>query len=103
MTRLNILTAGLLAVTLATPVMAQEVISEPGPFAQNYPDSDYMTGGYGARMTPGPRYYYRHNHYYGPGPAIGVVGVPVAPGVAITVAPFDDGYGPYAYYTGPDY
>ena len=57
MTRLNILTAGLLAATLATPVMAQEVLPEPGPIAQNYPDSDYITGGCGARMTPGPRYY----------------------------------------------
>jgi hypothetical protein len=45
MTRLNILTAGLLAATLATPVMAQEVIPEPGPIAQNYPDADYITGG----------------------------------------------------------
>jgi hypothetical protein len=103
MTRLSILTAGLLAATLATPVMAQEVNSEPGPIAQNYPDSDYMTGGYGARMTPGPGYYYRHYRYYGPGPAIGVIGVPIEPGAAIAVVPYDGGYGPYAYYNGTAY
>jgi hypothetical protein len=103
MTRLNLLTAGLLAATLATPAMAQEAIPEPGPIAQNYPDSNYLTGGYGARMTPGPRYYYRHSHSYGPGPVIGFVGGPVVAGPVIVVAPFDDGYGPYAYYHGPDY
>jgi hypothetical protein len=96
MRRLNLLTAGLVAAVLATPVMAQEATQEPGPMAQNYPDADYLIGGYGHRFTPGPRYYYCHNRYVGPGPAGWAVGP-----AAIGTAPF--GYGSYAYYDGPDY
>jgi hypothetical protein len=107
MTKLTILTAGLLAAMLATPAMAQEAIQEPGPMAQNYPDVDYLTGGYGVRATPPPRYYYRHR-YYGPAPgpaglAAGVVGGAVGTAAAIAAAPFQGGYSSYGYYEGPDY
>jgi hypothetical protein len=95
MPRLTLLTAGFLAAILATPVAAQEATQEPGAMAQHYPQVDYLTGGYGHRFTPGPRYYYRHR-YYGPGPAAWAVG-PVGAGLAIAAAPFG-GYGPYAYY-----
>jgi hypothetical protein len=95
MPRLTLLTAGFLAAILATPVMAQEATQEPGAMAQHYPHVDYLTGGYGHRFTPGPRYYYRHR-YYGPGPAELAAGA-VVTGLAIAAAPFG-GYGPYAYY-----
>ena len=106
MTRLSILTAGVVAAMLVTPVMAQEAIQEPGVMAQNFPDSDYLTGGYGVHASPGPRYYYRHHyyygHFYGPGPAGLAAGV-VGGAIGIAAAPLDDGYGPYAYYYGPAY
>ncbi len=76
---------------------------------QHYPNVDYLTGGYGARAIPGPRYCYRHN-YYGPGPAglaAGVVSGAVGTAAAIAAAPLGGygayGYGPYAYYDGPVY
>ena len=90
------LTASLLAVILATPVAAQEATQEPGAMAQHYPQVDYLTGGYGHRFTPGPRYYYYRHRYFGPGPAAWAVG-PVGAGLAIAGAPFG-GYGRYAYY-----
>jgi hypothetical protein len=104
MTRFSVVTAGVVATMLATPVMAQEAIQEPGPMAQNFPDSDYLTGGYGVHASPGPRYYYWRHHYYGPGPAGLPAGVVVgAVGPAIATVPLGDGYGPYAYYYGPPY
>jgi hypothetical protein len=33
-----------------TPVMAQETMEEPGTIGFNYPNSRYMTGGYGVRL-----------------------------------------------------
>jgi hypothetical protein len=103
MIRFSIVTAGVVAAMLATPVIAQEAIQEPGPMAQNFPDSDYLTGGYGVHASPGPGYYYwRRHHYYGPGLPAGVVVGPVGP-AAIATVPFDGGYGPYAYYYGPPY
>jgi hypothetical protein len=83
MTRLAILSAGFIAaMALITPTMAQEATQEPGAFGFNYPDTRYLTGGYGVRATPGPRYYYYRDAYggpgyYGPGP------VGFAPGVVI--------------------
>jgi hypothetical protein len=48
-----------------------EATQEPGAFGFNYPDSRYMTGGYGVRAAPGPGFYYSH-------PAPGAMyGVPV--------------------------
>jgi hypothetical protein len=60
---LKTLAAGFIAATamLATPAMAGwEATQEPGVVGFNYPDSHYMTGGYGSRSTPGPRFYFRH-------------------------------------------
>jgi hypothetical protein len=98
MTKSRILSAGFVAATLVTPVMAQEATQEPGMMARYYPNVDYLTGGYGHRMTPGPRYYYRYRHYGLGTPDIGGV---VVPAPAIVAAPY--GYGSYAYYGGPEY
>ena len=94
MTKLNILHAGIAAVAMLTaPAMAQKAIQEPGPMAQHYPNSDYLTGGWGVRASPGPGYYYRRYYgpivrYYGPpvdyyGPAVGFYGPPVGYGPAV--------------------
>ena len=100
MTKSRILSAGFVAATLVTPVMAQEATQEPGMMAKSYPNVDYLTGGYGHRMTPGPRYYYRYRHYGLGTPDIGVGGgVGAAP--PIVAAPY--GYGAYAYYGGLQY
>jgi hypothetical protein len=74
------LSLGLVAAAmLATPAMAQEVNQEPGVVGFNYPASNYLTGGYGVRATPGPGYYYRNQIQ--PGPRVG----------AFATAPWDDG------------
>ena len=66
----KILLAGFIgAAMLAGPAMAQEVTQEPGPMAFNYPDSHYMTGGYGVHASPRPGFYYRHR-FVGPGTAL---------------------------------
>jgi hypothetical protein len=67
---------------------------------QHYPNSNYLTGGYGVRATPRPGYYYRRD-FYGPGPAglaPVIVGGPIGT-AAIVVVPVDA----YAYYGGPAY
>src|SRR6185312_13616197 len=52
MTMLKLLgAAAVLSTALATPLMAQEVVQEPGATGFNYPNSHYLTGGYGQR-TP---------------------------------------------------
>ena len=92
---------------LATPLMAQEATQEPGMIGFNYPNSRYLTGGYGVRTPYNtgryPRMpYYRHvYYYYGPGPvgvAAGVVGGAVGTAAAIAVAPFAPYDDSYAYY-----
>ena len=94
MTKRNILHAGISGVAMLTaPAMAQQAIQEPGPMAQYYPNSDYLTGGWGVRASPGPGYYYRRYYgpivrYYGPpvdyyGPAVGFYGPPVGYGPAV--------------------
>ena len=87
MTKATFLFAGLIAAAaLTTPVLAQEATQEPGVMGYNYPNSRYLTGGYGARFTPGPGYYYRNQyHAY---PRVG----------AFATAPWDDSY---AYYGEP--
>ena len=101
--------AAILATALATPAMSQEATQEPGMIGFNYPNSDYLRGGYGVRLPSrydhsyyGPRVYYGPR-YYGPAYVGGPVGV--AAGVigaagAIAGAPYVDSY---AYDDGPGY
>lgn len=59
MIRMKFLAAGLLSVAmLATPAIAQEATQEPGVMGYNYPNTRYLTGGYGARFTPRAFDYY---------------------------------------------
>ena len=62
MTRLKLATAAVVATAaFATPAMAGwEATQEPGAVGFNYPDSHYLTGGYGVRASPGPGFYFRH-------------------------------------------
>ena len=93
--------AATVSAVLATPVMAQEATQEPGMIGFNYPNSRYLTGGYGVRTPYNtgryPRLpYYRHV-YYEPGP-VGVVGGVVGTAAAIAAAPFVPVEDSYAYY-----
>ena len=99
MTKLKLLgAAAVLSTALATPALAQEVISEPGTIGFNYPNSDYITGGYGTRLPYNtgryPRMPYGGYVTYGVAPPVGVV-IGRAPVVVAPVAP--DPYGAYAY------
>jgi hypothetical protein len=72
MTRLKLLgAAAILSTALATPLMAQEATQEPGAIGFNYPNSNYLTGGYGVH-TPYNTGRYPRLHpgyaYYGGGP-----------------------------------
>jgi hypothetical protein len=97
--------AAVISTVLATPLMAQEATQEPGMIGYNYPNSHYLTGGYGVRT---PYNTGRYPHMFPPGvyvPApVGVaVGGPVAigvgpVGVAVAPSPYDS----FAYY-GPDW
>jgi hypothetical protein len=84
MTNFKKLSLGLVAATmLATPAMAQVVYQEPGVMGY-YPNSAYVTGGYGVRVAPGPGYYYGSRFH--PVPRVG----------AFATAPWsDDSY--YGY------
>ena len=74
------LSLGLVAATiLATPVMAQGVKQELGVPGFYYPNSRYLTGGYGVRATPRPGYYYGNRFH--PAPRVG----------AFATAPWNDG------------
>ena len=73
--------AAMLAAAVATPAMAQEATQEPGMIGYTYPNSHYLTGGYGVR-TPyntgryprlrgdytyvGPGYYVAPGYVVGP-------------------------------------
>jgi hypothetical protein len=103
MTKLTLLgAAAILATALATPAMAQEATQEPGMIGFNYPNSNYLRGGYGVRtpsrmiiattMGYGPRV------YYGPGPLGLRPAVAVGTAAAIAGAPYRNSYG---YYEGP--
>jgi hypothetical protein len=94
--------AAVLSTALATPLMAQEATQEPGMIGFTYPNSNYLTGGYGVR-TP-----YNTGRYPRMFPAARVVaygpvgftaGVAIGP-PAVAVAPYDS-YGYYGY--GPPY
>jgi hypothetical protein len=103
MTKLKLLGAAVvLSTAFATPLMAQEVTQEPGMIGFNYPNSRYLTGGYGVHLPynsgrfavmPGYGYY---GPGYGPGPAYAP-----SPGVAVGVGPVGvavgSPYGAYAY------
>ena len=61
MTKLTLLgAAAILATALATPAMAQEATQEPGMIGFNYPNSDYLRGGYGVRTPSRHDYSYYH-------------------------------------------
>jgi hypothetical protein len=101
MTKLKFLgAAAVLSTALATPVLAQEAIQEPGTIGFNYPNSDYITGGYGTRLP-----YNTGRHPLMPYGGYVTYGYDVAPaGVLIgrapvVVAPVAPGpyYGAYAY------
>jgi opacity protein-like surface antigen len=99
MTKLKLLgAAAVLATALATPVMAQEATQEPGMIGFNYPNSDYMTGGYGVRLPHNSgRYPRMPGGYVAYEYDVGPVGVAIAPAPVI-VAPVGPGpYGAYAY------
>jgi len=88
MMKLKLLGAAILSTVLATPLMAQEATQEPGAIGFNYPNSNYLRGGYGVRT---PSYGYRYcSAYYGPRAYYGG---------PVVVAP----YGSYAYDEGPGY
>jgi hypothetical protein len=100
MTKMKLLgAAAVLSTALATPVLAQEATQEPGMIGFNYPNSNYLTGGYGVRLPYNtgrfPRMPYGGyvTYDYGAGPAGVVVGP--APVVVAPVVP--DPYGAYAY------
>ena len=104
--------AAILATALATPAMSQEATQEPGMIGFNYPNSNYLRGGYGVRLPSrhdysyyGPRVHYGPRVYYGPGyygsgPVGLAAGVAAGTAAAIAGAPYVDSY---AYYDGPGY
>jgi hypothetical protein len=51
--------AAILATAIASPVLAQQVISEPGYCAQFYPNSNCQNKGYGNPYTGSSGYYQR--------------------------------------------
>jgi hypothetical protein len=80
------LSLGLVAATmLATPAMAQVAYQEPGVMSY-YPNSAYVTGGYGARTATPPGYYYGNRFH--PAPRVG----------AFATAPWDEGSSTYGSY-----
>ena len=85
--------AVVLSAACAAPVIAQEATQEPGMIGFNYPNSHYMTGGYGVhtpyntgkypRLRGGDYVYVGPGYagpYYAPGVGVGPVGVAVGPG-----------------------
>ena len=110
MTKLTLLAAAaVVATALATPAMSQEATQEPGMIGFNYPNSDYLRGGYGVRLPSrydhsyyGPRVYYGPR-YYGPaydGGPVGVAAGEIGAAGALAGAPYVDSY---AYDDGPGY
>jgi len=78
MTKLTLAAGFVATAMLISPAMAQEATQEPGAMGYNYPDSNYLTGGYGHKFSPRPGFYYRHQPY-GPGamidaPVVGTYG-----------------------------
>ena len=104
MTKLKLLgAAAILSTAFATPLTAQEATQEPGMVGFNYPNADYLRGGYGVHL---PSHGRRLNHvYYAPrvydfgpvGLAADVVGGAIGTAGVIATAPL--GYDSYAYYS----
>jgi len=95
MTKLKLLGAvAVLSTALATPLMAQEATQEPGMIGFNYPNTRYLTGGYGVRTPNNPDRYPRM-------PRGGYIVYETAPAVGVAVGPAYIGVGPpygaYAY------
>jgi hypothetical protein len=90
MTRLKWLgAAAALATVIATPVMAQEATQEPGMIGYNYPNSHYLTGGWGVHTPPS---------WTGRWPRVHT-GYVAAPAYGYRYAPsvYAPTFGPYAY------
>jgi hypothetical protein len=89
--------AAILLTALAAPVLAQEATQEPGSIGFNYPNSDYLTGGYGNRLP------YNTGHYprmpYGGYVAYDVAppGVMIGPAPVVVVPVAPNPYDAYAY------
>ena len=105
MTKLGcVAAAAVLSAAFATPALAQwEVTQEPGMIGFNYPNSNYLIGGYGVRLPYNSGKFARVPNYGGYayyGPGYGGPGY-YAPGVGIGVGPVGVGvgraYGAYAY------
>jgi hypothetical protein len=104
MSKLTLLGAvAVLSAALATPLMAQSVTQEPGVIGFNYPNSNYLLGGYGVStpyntgrypLMPVIVYGGPPVAFYPPGVGFGVgpVGVAVGPGYGY------GGYGGYGSY-----
>ena len=104
MTKLKLLgAAAILATAFATPAMSQEATQEPGMIGFNYPNSNYLRGGYGVRTPSRHDHSYYHGGYgprayYAPGPAGVAAGIVAGTAAAIAGDPYYDSYG---YYEGP--
>jgi len=69
MTKLKLLSAvAVLSTALATPLMAQEATQEPGMIGFNYPNTNYLTGGFGVRLPYNTGHYPRMPPGYAVGP-----------------------------------
>jgi hypothetical protein len=97
MTKLKLFgAAAILSTALVTPVLAQEATQEPGMIGFNYPNSNYMTGGYGTRLPYNTGRYPRmpYGGYVAYGYDVAPAGVVIGP-APVVVAP--NPYGAYAY------
>jgi hypothetical protein len=89
MTRLKLFgAAAILAASIATPVMAQEAVSEPAAYAQSHPYANVYYDGYG----------YGRSGFWPGDVAADVIGGAIGTADAIATAPFRDDS--YTYYRG---
>src|ERR1700722_13340497 len=96
MGKLKLLGAGgVLSAALATPLMAQEATQEPGAIGYNYPNANYLTGGYGVH-TP-----FNTGRY--PRWPVGAYVVYGDPRVAVSPPAVGFGVGPVGVAVGPAY
>jgi hypothetical protein len=106
MTKLKLLGAAAVlstavAIPLATEVKAQEATQEPGVIGFNYPNSRYLTGGYGVRTPYNTGRYPRMPRYgyvYAPAPVVDVPAAVVGGAIGIAAAPFMPYDDSFAYY-----